>query len=226
MSRVCLSVGTTAHPPRSLNSGPNFRTLNLKIIKTCPVPFQVLESHVPIPGPQISDQVPKSGPILNFLFPLLLFFCFDESNLTHYPPMPASFQVSKFRSQFHILISSPYLNLKSPNSGPHFSIFFLFSLFVIYTIVEFFPKFFFKKIEFTKKHLMKIIFFFFGLEKAKENLYSFEMKCTHYLYNLKAFSPFSSHFVCINIPNLFFFPRSQKCTSPNISHLTLPYFFF
>jgi hypothetical protein len=32
LSRVCLSVGremTTAHPPRSLNSGPNFRTLNL-----------------------------------------------------------------------------------------------------------------------------------------------------------------------------------------------------
>jgi hypothetical protein len=121
LSRVCLSVGretTTAQPSRS-------RTLNLKIIKTS---SSITSFGNPRPNSKYSNSRSSSQirSHLEFSFSLSSLFCFDESSLTHYPP-PLLY-LPLFRSQ----ISGPqisYLNLKSPNSGADFSIFFLFSLF-------------------------------------------------------------------------------------------------
>jgi hypothetical protein len=41
--------------------------------------------------------------------------------------------------------------------------------------------------------MKKSLLLLFWVEKAKENPYSFEMKCTRYLYNLKALSLSTYH---------------------------------
>ncbi len=67
---------------------------------------------------------------LEFSFSSSTPFCFDESNFNTLPPYACLFSGLKFQ------VSISYLNLKSPNSGPDFSIFFLFSLVAIYTILH------------------------------------------------------------------------------------------
>jgi hypothetical protein len=105
----CLSVCWKRHDNSASTQVPKFRSqfqnTKFKIIKTSSSISSFGKSR---PNSRSSNYRSNSKirSHLEFSFSSSSLFCFDESNLTHYPLC-----LPLFRSQFHILISSPQIQV-------------------------------------------------------------------------------------------------------------------